>query len=710
MDLSKLNPPQREAVLTTEGPLLVLAGAGSGKTRVITNRIVHLLDKRPGGLLARNILAVTFTNKAATEMKERLVHMAGPRAQNVLVCTFHAFGAEMLREDIYRLGWPKKFTIADQGDQVAIIRRAMRERRIDDRSFDPRKVLNLISKAKNAGKTPEPLGEGMGDDYDLIAHMVYESYQLALKAQGSVDFDDLLILPSRLLREHEDLRQKYTQRFRYLLVDEFQDTNQAQLDLLKLLASGETRNVCVVGDDDQCIYSWRGAEVRNILSFDQYFPGAKEVRLEQNYRSTQVVLDAANAVIAKNPERKAKQMWSERKGGPLIKVVTAPTEEEEARYVAHEIAKLVAGGIPPDEISILYRVNGQSRPIEEMLREKNIRYEVVSGSEFFDRREVKDVIAYFKLIANPRDETALLRIINVPARGIGDVTMERLVAHARRDSVSLWGAMERAEGYEDLPKGAAEKVKEFLQLVERYRQSYEHGNLAATTRKLLEEIGYKDDAKSLTTSQASADRKLKSIDQVINSLEAFEKREGPKASLLTYLNRLSLDTRQEEEEVPGGQKAVTLMTLHASKGLEYRVVFFIGMEEELMPHKGMQGEAQNLEEERRLCYVGITRAKEVLYLTRSAMRVKRGKEVPRTPSRFLEDIPPELVELVDLDAPRKGPPTTEEKNFFANLKERFKAKAAAPQGAGGGATPPSPTVGGTAGAGPAPTGTAGGAR
>ncbi|ATB27416.1 ATP-dependent helicase [Melittangium boletus] len=694
MDLSKLNPPQREAVVTTEGPLLVLAGAGSGKTRVITHRIVHLLDKRPNGLLARNILAVTFTNKAASEMKERLVHMAGPRAQNVLVCTFHAFGAEMLREDIYRLGWPKKFSIADQGDQAAIIKRAMRERRIDDREFDPRKVLGLISKAKNAGKTPEPLGEGLGDDYDLIAHMVYEAYQLSLKAQGSVDFDDLLILPSRLLREHEDLRRKYTSRFRYILVDEFQDTNQAQLDLLKLLASGETRNVCAVGDDDQCIYSWRGAEVRNILSYDKYFPGGKEVRLEQNYRSTQVVLDAANAVIAQNPERKAKQMWSERKGGQRIQVVSAPTEEDEARYVAQEISRLVAGGIPPDEIAVLYRVNGQAHPVEEALREKNLRYEVLSGSEFFDRREVKDVVAYFKLIANPRDETSLLRIINVPARGIGDVTMERLVAHARRDSVSLWGAMERSESYEDLPAGAATKVREFQRLVERYRESYEHGHLAQVTRQLLEEIGYKDDAKSLTSSQASAERKLASIDFVINSLETFEKREGPKASLLTYLNRLSLDTRQEEEEAPGGNKAITLMTIHASKGLEFRVVFFIGMEEELMPHKGMQGEAQNLEEERRLCYVGITRAKEALYLTRSAMRVKRGKEVPRTPSRFLDDIPPELVEVLDLDAPRKGPPTAQEQNFFANLKERFKAPQAgggvAPRVPGGGEGPSGP--------------------
>jgi len=682
MDLSKLNPPQREAVLTTEGPLLVLAGAGSGKTRVITHRIVHLLDEKPGGATARNILAVTFTNKAATEMKERLVKMAGPRAQGVLVCTFHAFGAEMLREDIHRLGWPKKFAIADMGDQLSLIRRAMRDNKVDDRTFDARKVLTLISKAKNSGQSPEPKPEGMGDDYDLITHLVYPGYQLALKAQGSVDFDDLLLLPSRLMREHEDLRVKYTRRFRYLLVDEFQDTNLAQMNLLQLLA-GEARNVCAVGDDDQAIYSWRGAEVKNILQFDRHFPGTKEVRLEQNYRSMQTVLDAANAVIAKNPERKAKRMWTDRAGGERLRVVTCPNEEEEARFVSYEIQKNIGLGIPADEIAVLYRTNGQSRPIEEALREKGIAYEVVGGSEFFDRSEVKDVIAYFKVIANPKDEVSLLRIVNVPARGIGDVTMERLHGHARADGVSLWDAMERSEQYEDLPAGSAVKVREFLRLVERYRGLFEGGNLAQVTRQLLEEIGFKEAARSMALSVTSADKKLKSVDQVLNSLEAFEKREGKKASLLTYLNRLSLDTRQEEEEVPGSNRRVTLMTVHASKGLEYRLVFFIGMEEDLMPHKGMQGEPQNLEEERRLCYVGITRAKELLYLTRAATRVKRGKEVPCTPSRFLEDLPPEGVELIDLGAPRKGEPTVEEKNFFANLKERFKAK-----GAGGKAGPP----------------------
>ncbi|NOK06233.1 MULTISPECIES: ATP-dependent helicase [Myxococcus] len=674
MDLSKLNPPQREAVVTLEGPLLVLAGAGSGKTRVITHRIVHLLNERPGLIMARNILAVTFTNKAATEMKERLVHMAGPRAQGVLVCTFHAFGAEMLREDIHRLGWPKKFAIADMGDQLANIRRAMREHKIDDRSFDARKVLNLISKAKNSGKAPEPKPEGIGDDYDLITHMVYPDYQLSLKAQGSVDFDDLLLLPARLLREHPDLYEKYTKRFRYLLVDEFQDTNTAQLELLKLLA-GRSRNVCAVGDDDQCIYSWRGAEVRNILDFDRLFPGGKEVRLEQNYRSVQTVLDAANAVIAKNPERKAKQMWTDRTGGTKVKVVTCPNDEEEARFVAHEIQKHMALGISADDIAVLYRTNGQSRPIEETLREKNIGYEVVGGSEFFDRREVKDVIAYFKVIVNKLDEISLLRIVNVPSRGIGDVTMERLNVHARGEGVTLWTVMKKATDYEDLPPGAGARVMDFVDLVERYRAAYEHGQLANVTRKLLEEIGFREATRAHATSATAADKKLKGVDGVLNSLENFEKREGPKASLPTYLNRLSLDTRQEEEEVPGANRRVTLMTVHASKGLEYRLVFFIGMEEDLMPHGGMQGEAQNLEEERRLCYVGITRAKEVLYLTRAATRVKRGKEVPRTPSRFLEDLPPEVIEIVEMDAPRQGPPTTEEKNFFANLKERFKKPA-----------------------------------
>jgi DNA helicase-2/ATP-dependent DNA helicase PcrA len=672
MDLGKLNPPQREAVVTTEGPLLVLAGAGSGKTRVITHRIAHLLEK---GVPARAILAVTFTNKAASEMKERVVHLAGKVAQQVWVGTFHAFGADVLRQDLFRLGWPKKFAIADTGDQLAIIRRAMRERSIDERTFDARKVLVAISRAKNAGIVPQPLEEGRGDDYDLITAEVFPLYQLALKAQGAVDFDDLIVLPARLFREHPDVLAKYHRRFHYLLVDEFQDTNASQLELLKLLA-GLRHNVCAVGDDDQCIYSWRGAEVRNILEFERGFPNGKEVRLEQNYRSVKAVLESANAVIAQNPNRKAKRMWTDGPLGDKVRVIAAPSEEEEARFVAREVHKALAGGVPADEIAVLYRTNGQSRPIEEALREKEVPYEVIGGSEFFDRREVKDVIAYFKAIANPLDEVSLLRIINVPTRGIGDVTVERLSAHARREGWSLQEAIGRAKDIPDLPQGSAECVAAFHGLLERYRAMFRTAGLAQTTGRLLEEVGFRESARLNTRSAAVADRKLQSVDGILSSLDSYEKREGAKADLLSYVNRLSLDFKDAEDNPTHSARRVTLMTLHAAKGLEYKIVFLIGMEEDLLPHSGMQGEAQNLEEERRLCYVGMTRARERLYLTRAAMRVKRGKEVPRTPSRFLQDLPPELFETQDLGAPPPGPPTEQEQRFFANLKERLLKKAA----------------------------------
>ncbi len=680
MDLSHLNPPQREAVLTTEGPLLVLAGAGSGKTRVITHRICHLLDEK---VPARAILAVTFTNKAAAEMKERVVHMAGQRALSVTLSTFHAFGAEVLREHLSKLGWPRKFAIVDTGDQLALVRRAMKERQLDDKTFDPRKVLTLISRAKNSGQAPEPKAEGEGDDLDLVAHLVFPLYQLALKAQGAVDFDDLLVFPSQLFAQFPAVKAKYVSRFRYVMVDEYQDTNKAQLELLKHLGA-EHQNVCVVGDDDQCIYSWRGAEVRNILDFENLFPGGKAVRLEQNYRSNQVILDAANAVIEKNPDRRAKRMWSDVKGGPKVTVVAAPSEEEEARWVASEVKRAVAEGVSPDEIAILYRVNGQARFLEEFLRERQVRYEVVGGSEFFDRREVKDVIAYFKVIANPKDEVSLLRIVNVPSRGIGDVTMERLTAWALANELPLWTAMTRAAEVDTLPTGAAEKVREFVELIERYRRGFNKGQLAALTRELLAEMDFVGTARASAPTLAAGDRKAKAVAQVIESLEHYEKREGPKASLLTYLNRLALDTKEEEDEPQHLQGRVTLMTLHGAKGLEWKLVFMVGLEEDLLPHSGMQGEAPNPEEERRLCYVGMTRARERLVMTRATMRIKRGREVPRTPSRFLSDIPEQLCEVIDLAAIPVGPPSAKEQGFFASLRDRLKAQPAlgAPSGTG----------------------------
>jgi DNA helicase II / ATP-dependent DNA helicase PcrA len=658
MDLSRLNPPQREAVVTTEGPVLVLAGAGSGKTRVITHRICHLLEKR---VAPSAILAVTFTNKAATEMKERVVKMAGKAASGVTICTFHAFGAEILREHLHRMGWPKRFAIADMGDQLSIIKRGMRERQIDDRAFDARKVLTLISRAKNAGEVPVPKEEGLGDDYDLITAEVFPIYQTALKAQGAVDFDDLIVLASQLLEKHPAVREAYAKRLRYLMVDEFQDTNASQLKLIALL-SGTHRNVCAVGDDDQCIYGWRGAEVKNILEFEKSFPGAREIRLEQNYRSSQVILDAANAVIEKNPARRPKKLWTDERGGRPLELFAAPSEDEEARYVGREIAKAIAEGLAADEIAVLYRTNGQSRPIEEALRERQISYEVIGGSEFFDRREVKDVVAYLKVLANPRDEVSLRRIVNVPARGIGDVTLERIASWALAAEMPLLEAMAQSPTIPELPRGAPEKVLEFVALLERYRQLFTKGNLGQVARKLLEEIGFAEAARATTQSATAQDRKIRSIEQVIASLEGFERREGPKSDLLRYLNTLALDTR-EEEDAPSGAR-VALMTLHGAKGLEFKLVFLIGMEEDLLPHAGMQGEPPNLEEERRLAYVGITRARQKLVLTRASARIKRGKEVLRTPSRFLEDIPLTLF----------APPKEANPNFLAALKERLKAQ------------------------------------
>jgi DNA helicase II / ATP-dependent DNA helicase PcrA len=668
--LSHLNPPQRDAVTTTEGPLLVLAGAGSGKTRVITHRIAYLLEVKK--VAPRSILAVTFTNKAASEMRERVIELAGQRALGVTLSTFHAFGAEVLRSELHRLGYPKKFAIVDTGDQIALVRRAMRERHVDDKAFDPRKVLTLISRAKNSGTEPQPKAEGQGDDLDLVAHMVYPLYQLALKAQGAVDFDDLLVLPSQLFTRFPEVKKAYAQRFRYVMVDEYQDTNKAQLDVLVHLA-GKHKNLCVVGDDDQCIYSWRGAEVRNILDFERHFGGGKEVRLEQNYRSTQVILDAANAVIEKNPERRPKRLWTDTLSGARIGVVSAPSEEEEARYVARQVRQAIDAGMPAGEIAILYRVNGQSRFVEEQLREVGVHYEVVGGTEFFDRRDVKDVIAYFRVIANSRDETSLLRIVNVPARGIGDVTMERLTTWALENEVPLWQALGRAAEVETLPPGAAEKVGDFVALIEGYRRRFTKGNLAQTTRDLLDQIDFKAQARANAPSAAAGDRRVKAVAQVIESLESYEKREGKKASLLTYLNRLALDMRSEEDEPARASGRVTLMTLHGSKGLEWRTVFLMGLEEDLLPHSGMQGEPPNPPEERRLCYVGITRARERLVLTRAAMRIKRGKEVPRTPSRFLGDLPEDLTEVLDLGAPPPGPPSEKELNFFDSLRAKLKA-------------------------------------
>jgi DNA helicase-2/ATP-dependent DNA helicase PcrA len=649
IDLSTLNPPQREAVTTTEGPLLVLAGAGSGKTRVIAHRVAYLLIQ---GAEPGRILAVTFTNKAAAEMRERIAALAGPVGEEVFVSTFHSFGLWLLQKEHAAAGLPKRFGICDAGDQVALVKRCMREVQVDDRSFDPRRVLFLLSRAKNALKKKiVPKGEGQGDDYDLVAAEVFPRYQKALRAQRMVDFDDLIALPVELLKKDPALRARMQGTFEFLLVDEYQDTNACQLELLKLLG-GERRNVCAVGDDDQAIYGWRGAEVKNILRFDRHFSGTKEVRLEQNYRSTGHILACANAVIAKNAARKAKRLWTSAGPGERVKILSLPDEEAEARFVAEEIARQRGEGRTWNHFAVLYRLNAQSRPVEEALREAGIPHDVHGGPAFFDRAEVKDLLAWLKLCSAQEDEVSLARVVNVPPRGIGDTSMERLHGWAVAQKATLFEAMRRAPEVADLPRGAAERLIAFTGLVDRYRERFTKGDLAAAARELVAELDLYSYARASVKSPEAGTRKVEAIEGILRSLEGYVGRSA-RPSLATWLQRLALDSREEEDPAEGG--GVTLMTLHAAKGLEVPVVFLVGCEEDLLPCAGIQGEARDLDEERRLAYVGITRAREILYMTRAAQRVKRGKALERTPSRFLDDLPPEAHEKLDPSALQAAP-------------------------------------------------------
>jgi DNA helicase-2/ATP-dependent DNA helicase PcrA len=560
-----------------------------------------------------------------------------------------------------------------------MVKRCMREVKVDDRSFDPRRVLWQISKAKNALKkriVPRP--DGQGDDYDLIAAEIFPRYEQALRAQRAVDFDDLIARPVELLKKDDALRARYQARFGHLLVDEYQDTNLCQLELLKLLA-GKRMNVCAVGDDDQAIYGWRGAEVKNILRFEKHFPGAREVRLEQNYRSTGRILACANGVIAKNEARKPKKLWTAEGDGPPVRVVACGGEEEEARFVAQEIARLRGEGRPWKHFAILYRLNAQSRPIEEALREGQMPHEVHGGAAFFDRAEVRDVLAYLKVCASPDDETALARIVNVPARGIGDATVEKVHDFAVAEGLHLFEALRRAAEVPGLARGASDKIADFVALVERHRARFAEGRVVEAARALVADVDLYAYARGSVQSAEAGQRKVDGIDGLIRSLEWYEGK-VKKPSLTAWLQRLALDSRDEED--PAADDGITLMTLHAAKGLEFPVVFVIGLEEDLLPCAGIQGEARDLDEERRLAYVGITRAREVLYLTRATQRVKRGKVLPRTASRFLSDLPKEAHEVVDPEADASPPEALQQAadDVLAGLKARLAARAAGRQG------------------------------
>ncbi len=674
VDLSKLNPPQREAAGHGGGPILVLAGAGSGKTRVITFRIAHLLAQ---GIPARAICAVTFTNKAAEEMRERIAKLLENRklASELTIGTFHALGLQILRTERKALGLPSGFAIYDQSDQMGALREAMRNIRDGDRRYDVKAIQTRISLAKNAFISPDEYEGNPADDYDAMTKQVYPKYQEALRAYAAFDFDDLIVEPVRLFEKDAEVKRKWTERFHYVMVDEFQDTNKAQLRMIQSLVEVHN-NLCCVGDDDQSIYSWRGADTTNILQFDRVFPGAKIVKLEQNYRSTKNVLAAANTVIANNKDRHGKTLWSQHVDGELITHAVAPTAEDEAKWVAAEIRRIVKEGRRWSDIAILYRSNIQAKIVEEELRTLEVPYVMYGGQQFFERKEVKDLIAYMRVALNKRDELGLRRIINYPARGIGGTTVEKLVEHAQANHTTMWESLAEAPQL-GVQKAACAALAEFVATIEKLATSLENGtSVVEATKTLIEDIKLHDDLRHASPSMSAAQRRIDNVTGLLNSLERWAaKGKGPD-KLGEFLRHLSLDSSDDEKHEPGDK--VVLTTLHGAKGLEFPVCFMIGLEEELLPHaRTLQPQATDvldadhatdISEERRLCYVGITRAQRKLYLTRACTRISRGRVLQRTPSRFLLEIPDELLEVRDLgEEARQKVPKDEVRSFFANF-------------------------------------------
>jgi DNA helicase-2/ATP-dependent DNA helicase PcrA len=628
LDLSGLNPPQREAVVHGDGPLLVLAGAGSGKTRVLTFRVARLLER---GVSPRHVCALSFTNKAAEEMRERVTRLVGGQAAGELtMSTFHALGLAILKQEQKAFGFARGFTIYDGADQLGVVREALRDVKVDDRRFDPKAILHRISRAKNAFVSAEEYEEAAGaDEYDQVTKLVFPRYQRALRAFAAVDFDDLIVETARLLDREEQVRERWQARFRYVLVDEYQDTNRAQLALMGKLAARH-RNVTVVGDDDQSIYAWRGAEASNILEFERHFPGARVVKLEQNYRSTPTILAAANAVIKHNAARHDKELWSDRPGGEPLEVVACADAEGEAKFVCDELERLrLEDRRRYADCAVLYRSNVQARPLEEMLRSRRIPFELRGGQEFYERKEVKDVIAYLKLGLNARDEISLRRVINYPARGIGAATVERLAQWSQAQHAPLWEACAQVAQIPGVTAGARAAVAGFVTLVERLRGGLDAGGAEAADR-LVSEVRLLDDLRAAAPSALAAQRRIDNVMDFLRSLRDREQRLPGREALREYLHFLSLNANDDDDAPDAGDRIV-LTTLHGAKGLEWPVVFLVGIEEELLPHArtlypqgpDCDGEV-DVSEERRLAYVGITRARERLYLTRARLRRKHG--------------------------------------------------------------------------------------
>lgn len=624
MNLDNLNDKQREAVLYNNGPLLIIAGAGAGKTKTLTTKIAYLIEESI--TTPYNILAITFTNKAAKEMKDRLGVLIGDLAKKVQVSTFHSFGLKLLKENYNLLGYDRNFVIMDSDDSLTVVKKIIKDLGYDPKIYNPKAIRNKISSCKNEMISAKAYERFAVSDYEQVVHKVYEKYEQKLRQNNSVDFDDLLLLPIQLFRENSDTLKKYQDLYQYILIDEYQDTNQAQYILTKMISEKNRRITCV-GDDSQSIYSFRGANYKNILNFEKDYPDAKIILLEQNYRSTSTILDAANQVIKNNTQRKDKKLWTDRGVGEKIKYYRAYNERDEAQYVIRKIKELINKGVEYKDIAILYRTNAQSRVVEEEMLKENLPYRVIGSFYFYSRKEIKDLIAYLRLIHNSKDNISLLRVINTPKRGIGLKTIENLTTKADLEGISI---------YEAINSG---KELEFKKTIEKLKEISKDLTLTELIDKVLDASGLKKELESEQTLEAEV--RLENLEEFKSITKSFEEKEGL-ISLEDFLLEISLIS--DVEEYKDDPNRISLMTVHSVKGLEFDHVFVIGMEEGLFPHMNSLMENIALEEERRLCYVAITRAKDDLHLVNARRRTLFGKEQVNPVSRFISEISPDLLE------------------------------------------------------------------
>ena len=656
--LNGMNPRQKEAVLHTDGPLLLMAGAGSGKTRVLTHRIAYLIEEKE--VNPWNILAITFTNKAAKEMKERVNAILASGGEDVWVSTFHSMCVRILRRDVDFIGYNRNFTIIDSSEQLTLMKRILKELNIDPKKYDPRSILGTISQAKNSLQTPQDFAKMQGSYYEEIAAKCYAAYQKELQYNQCMDFDDLIMNTIRLFEEHPDSLTYYQNKFHYIHVDEYQDTNHAQYTLVNLLA-GRFRNLCVVGDADQSIYGWRGADMQNILDFEKDYPDAAVILLEQNYRSTKNILSAANQVIENNSNRKPKNLWTENKEGNKITYYRADNERDETRFIVDRMQEEIRSNHRNyGDFAILYRTNAQSRVMEETLLKANIPYKMVGGHKFYDRKEIKDILAYLNVLANPQDSISFERIVNSPKRGIGPGSIEKLRSFA---SLHEWPLLEAAQNVDlaNIGGKAGQQLGAFGEMIQEVTQMIPYLTVTELTKEVLDRSGYLEDLKIQNTLEAQA--RIENLEEFLTVTQEFDKQfeqqneedaDAPEEKLTVFLNDLALVSDIDNLEEDASQ--VTLMTLHAAKGLEFPVVFLIGLEEGVFPLSRALMEESELEEERRLAYVGITRAEEALYLTNAFSRTLYGRTQYNRPSRFVEEIDQELLEIEGMrPTPTKTP-------------------------------------------------------